>query len=249
MSRHLDFVYHVTNGRNHGPVLKTQSLLLNGIYTVILWQDYYGKGKLRKFYWNTLGKKFQTGTVICQSRQEDYSYPCMWTISNWHPRQKTWNRLGEFSWKTLTWENQHHFLTMYIWIALKESVKSARTLWRTTEVCSNPGFLLEPRKNYRPELQGNLMQKQYLLGPMTWKVTQRNVWKDIANLQIKRPQQLYKVATPCMKDHQFNEEENKSVGELSTVCSQNVLKCLYLARIGRPDILWSVNKLARAITK
>ena len=27
------------------------------------------------------------------------------------------------------------------------------------------------------------------------------------------------------------------------------LKCLHLARIGRPDILWSVNKLARAITK
>ena len=26
-------------------------------------------------------------------------------------------------------------------------------------------------------------------------------------------------------------------------------KCLYLARIGRPDILWSVNKLARSITK
>ena len=27
------------------------------------------------------------------------------------------------------------------------------------------------------------------------------------------------------------------------------LKCLYFARIGRPDILWSVNKLARSITK
>ena len=40
----------------------------------------------------------------------------------------------------------------------------------------------------------------------------------------------------------------KSVGELSQVCSQIVLKCLYLARIGRPDILWSVNKLARSIT-
>ena len=39
------------------------------------------------------------------------------------------------------------------------------------------------------------------------------------------------------------------VGELSQVCSQIVLKCLYLARIGRPDILWSVNKLARSITK
>ena len=41
----------------------------------------------------------------------------------------------------------------------------------------------------------------------------------------------------------------KSVGELSQVCSQIVLKCLYLPRIGRSDILWSVNKLARSITK
>ena len=40
-----------------------------------------------------------------------------------------------------------------------------------------------------------------------------------------------------------------TVGEVSTVCSQIVLKCLYLARIGRLDILWSVNKLTRAITK
>ena len=52
-----------------------------------------------------------------------------------------------------------------------------------------------------------------------------------------------------MDDHQFKEEENESGGELSTVCSQTVLKCLYLARIGRPDILRSVNKLARLITK
>ena len=42
------FVYHDTNGRNHGPVWKTQSFLLNEICTVILWQDYYGKGNLRK---------------------------------------------------------------------------------------------------------------------------------------------------------------------------------------------------------
>ena len=41
----------------------------------------------------------------------------------------------------------------------------------------------------------------------------------------------------------------KSVGKLSKICSQIVLKFLYLARIGRPDILWSVNKLARSITK
>ena len=69
---------------------------------------------------------------------------------------------------------------------------------------------------------------------------------ELAN---KTTQQLYKVSTPCIDDHHFKEEEMKSVGELSQVCSRIVLKCLYLARIGRPDILWSVNKLARSITK
>ena len=44
------FVYHDTNGLNHGPVWKTQSFLLKGICMVILWQDYYGKGNLRKSY-------------------------------------------------------------------------------------------------------------------------------------------------------------------------------------------------------
>ena len=42
----------------------------------------------------------------------------------------------------------------------------------------------------------------------------------------------------------MHREETKSVGELSSTW-----KCLYLARIGRPDILWSVNKLARSTTK
>ena len=69
---------------------------------------------------------------------------------------------------------------------------------------------------------------------------------ELAN---KTTQQLYKVSTPCIDDHHFKEEELKSVGELPQVCSQIALKCLYSARIGRPDILWSVNKLARSITK
>ena len=60
--------------------------------------------------------------------------------------------------------------------------------------------------------------------------------------------QFFKFVTPCIDDHQLN-EENESVGELSAGCSQIVLKCLYLARIGRPDFLWSVNTLARSITK
>ena len=69
---------------------------------------------------------------------------------------------------------------------------------------------------------------------------------ELAN---RTTQQLCKVSTPCINDHHFKEDETKSVGALSNTCSHIVLKCLYLARIGRLDILWSVNKLARSITK
>ena len=44
------FVYHDTNGRNHGPVWKAQSFLLSEICMVNLWQDCYVKGNLRKSY-------------------------------------------------------------------------------------------------------------------------------------------------------------------------------------------------------
>ena len=68
-------------------------------------------------------------------------------------------------------------------------------------------------------------------------------------LANRTTQQLYKVSTPCLDDHHFTEEKLKSVGDLSKVCSQIVLKCCNLAHIGRPDIPWSVNKLAGSITK
>ena len=70
---------------------------------------------------------------------------------------------------------------------------------------------------------------------------------ELAN---KTVEQLYKVSTPCPDDHHFKKEELEMVEELSKVCCQIVLKYQNLARIiGRPDILWSVNKLARAVTK
>ena len=62
------------------------------------------------------------------------------------------------------------------------------------------------------------------------KCVERNC--ELAN---KTTQQLHKVATPCLDDHQFKEEDMGSVGELSEVCSLIFQKCLYLARTGRPD--------------
>ena len=89
-----------------------------------------------------------------------------------------------------------------------------------------------------------------LRGLATWRVMPRNVWNDIVSWRTKRlnnssKYQLLALTTIIY----FKEEELKSVGDLSKVCSRIVLKCLYFALVGRSDILWSVNKLARSITK
>ena len=56
----------------------------------------------------------------------------------------------------------------------------------------------------------------------------KNCVERYCELANKTTQQLYKVSTPCIDDHHFKEEELKSVGELSKVCSQIVLKMLIL---------------------
>ena len=49
--------------------------------------------------------------------------------------------------------------------------------------------------------------------------------EQYCELAKKTTQQLYKVTISCFDDHQSKEEELASVGELSKVCSQIVLKC------------------------
>ena len=46
------------------------------------------------------------------------------------------------------------------------------------------------------------MQKQYLFGLLTWKITQRNAWKDIANWRIRRRSNFSKSRHhACMSTH------------------------------------------------
>ena len=234
------YVYRNTNGQNHGPARKTQSFLLSRICTVIPWQDYYRKSNLRKFYWSMAGRKFQIGNVSLYIVKNIILLSvCGRDQTGWEKR--TLVRLGKFSWKTSTWENQHHSSTMWIWVALKENVKSARILWIITEVCSNREFPPGLQKNCQKQKpRTNLMPERYLHCPMTWKVMQSNAWKDIASWQTGR----LNNSTSICSMHWLPSFQRRRI-----VCSQMVQKCLYLARIGRPDILWSVNNFVRSITK
>ena len=71
-------------------------------------------------------------------------------------------------------------------------------------------------------------------------------WCELAKKETK---DLPIVGTPCIDDHDLRPEDLVAQGTLADVCSRIVLKCLYLARIGRPDLLYSVNILARSVTK
>ena len=112
--------------------------------------------------------------------------------------------------------------------------------------CSNPECQQEQRKKLPYSEQFSYF---YVWSYDMEGYVKKCVWNDICELTNETTQQLYKVYTPCIDDHQFKEKELKSVGELSDVCSQILLKCLYLARTGRHDVVWSANKLACAITK
>ena len=102
---------------------------------------------------------------------------------------------------------------------------------------SNPGFVLAVQKSYF--IQRKLKQT-FLHGPVTWNVMQRNEWKDLANWQTRRLNNSTKYQLHALTTITLKKKELKSVGDLSKVCAQIVLKCLHLARIGRPDILSSV---------
>ena len=84
---------------------------------------------------------------------------------------------------------------------------------------------------------------------MIWRVVQRNVWSDIMSWRTRR----LSNSTKYLLHASMTTTSKKKKRNLLESCQKYALKlfwkCLYLARIGRPDILWSVNKLARSITK
>ena len=129
----------------------------------------------------------------------------MWTTSNWQARQKTQNRLGTFSWKTLTWENQHHFFTMYFWVALKESQISK-------DIVANCRDMFESRisAGAKEKLPTRASGKPDAETISSWSCNVEGHAKNVeryCELANKTTPQLYKIATPCMDDHQFKVEK------------------------------------------
>ena len=79
-----------------------------------------------------------------------------------------------------------------------------------------------------------------LLGLLTWNRMRRHAWNDRVRWQThtctRSPLLVWIIIS-------------STVGDLSRVCSQILLTCFYWARIGRPDMLCTVNCVARSVKK
>ena len=61
--------------------------------------------------------------------------------------------------------------------------------------------------------------------------------------------QLRHVVTPNLGDHAILPQEFEDKGQLEEIAARVVLTALYLARYNRSDLLWTVNQLARDVTR
>ena len=218
--------------------------LFSGICTVILWQDCYGKGNLRKSCWNMAGRKFQIGNAYLYIVKKDYSYLCIvddiklaGKKQNLDPMWKLLNKKVDLGEPTSFLDHENLGCTQRKCERSKDIVDNYRTMFESRISAGGVEKLPFPQHI-------RISSWSYDMAGHAKKCVER-----YCELAHRTTEQLCKVSTPCIDDHRFKEEELKSVGESSQLCSQIVLTCLYLARIGRPDILWSVNKLARSITK
>ena len=168
------------------------------------------KGKSRKFYWNTVGKKFQIGNAYMWAVKKDYSRLCMWTIKIWLGRNKTLVRRGKEPMKDVDLEDPTSFLD-HVYLGCTQIVETYRDMFESRISAG----ALEKLPN-TGKLDANMFSWSYDMEGHAKKCVQ---WYcELAN---KTTQQLFKVATPCIDDHHFKEEQEvKSVGELLTNCSK-----------------------------
>ena len=222
------------------PVVPLERNLYGHPLAGLLWERQFEKIRLQHGW----EKGFLIGNVSLYIVKKDYSYPCMWMTSKLSGKKQNLDPM----WNVLNKEVDLGEPTSFV---------DHVYLGCTQRQCETRQDIVD---NYRTMFESRIsagatekLPSSETVNISSWSYDMeghvKKCVKRCCELANKSTEQLYKVSTPCIDDHRFKEEELKSVGELSDVCSQTVLKCFYLARIGRPDFLWSVNKLARAITK
>ena len=212
---------------------RTQWFFSNEMCTITRMLASCGKDSSRKFCgcWE---KSTEFGMSFCSPKNKNDSYRYMDDI-NMAGKNRRWLPRRRNRWNLWTSENQHHFLTTCILDALNVNVKRTKLFLIKKEKSNMTRVGETSRKDSRMVLRH---------GRTCSKVRRKVLWTG-----KQKERTLVQSFNSMLGWAQIQKEELEAVGELSNVCYHIVLQCLYLARIGRPDIRWPENKLARAVTK
>ena len=209
----------------------------------------FGRTVMGKTIWESpiairLGESFQSGMLL----RLLWKRIILISVCGWH--QIGWKETKYSSNVERTKQRSWFGRTSIIPWSWKPGMYT-KTMWNKQRYCrqlQNHAWIQNFRRsNWTITMFGNYAYFFVVL----WhgRVMPRNVWNDIVSWQTKRlnnstKYQHHVLMTITSKKKNWNPWENCQKCILKIV-----LKCLYLARIGRPDILWSVNKFARSITK
>ena len=216
----------------------TQSFLLSEICTVILWQDCYGKKQFEKFLVEHGWRKIPNWECLFVNREERRflsvyvdDIKLAWKQQNIDPM---WTILVK---KVDLGEPTSFFDHVYLGCTQRECETNK-------DIEGNYRNMFESKISARAK-EKLLFSRKLDAIISSWSCDMENHAKKCVEryceLANKTTQQLYKYNN-SMPWWPLNTKKKK------WDLLENCQKCLYLARMRRPDILWSVNKLSRAIT-
>ena len=107
--------------------------------------------------------------------------------TGWEKTER-WPNVEKFHERRWFGRNQHHSSTMFFWVAIKDKCEISKNIVDNYRNMFESRIFLVLWKNYQKrEPQGSVTPTLSHHAPMTWKVMQRNVWKDIASWRTKQP--------------------------------------------------------------
>ena len=239
------FVFHDTNGLNHGPVWKTQLFLLKGICMVILWQDCSCEKIQLEHGW----EKIPNWECLFVHREKKMVLIC---VCRWHKigwkETKSWSDVESI-------QQRSRFAELTSFLDHVYLVCTQRKCETSKDVVDNYRVMIESRISTGGSKEITIPSKSSYFFMVLWhdwsckEVWGTMLWVDKQDDATTLQSIYFMHRWPFIsKKKKWNLLENCHMYALKlfrNICTSLVMEDL----IGSPDILSSVNKLARSITQ
>ena len=233
--------------RNPWQTWKIPWYLSNEICMASAYQDFYGKDNSRKFCWNFDWKKYQIGNVFFVHRKQRLMFSVyVDDIKNGWNEAEYGSHVEDIDEAMLLLTKPTSFLDhAYLGCTQRECKPNAMIIEECTQM-----FESRISAGATEKLPG---WDKFHAKTVAWSCDMeghaRKCVERYCELANKKVEQIKKVQVLAWMIIYSDRKNLNQLENHQQNCSQIVLKCVYSARIGRPDILWSVNKLARAAAK